>query len=515
VKVKFILDHKKQIITLVIIILLLNLQPNSHLENRSVLFLNDDTDNSWTRILMQEQELLHPDMYLMNDTIIILGDYGDNVHTYETYVAKYNTNGSNLWDFRVEDELDVKYQKSVVDSENNIYVSTLVGNNFGGKIMLLKLDQYGEQLYVKFINESLECTIDSMTKDLNDSIYITGHDLQNDKGYLLKVDVDGNLLNSIFLNDTAFYHELLIDDYNNLYVSGSLPDVYEDPWCSGAPLYKFNSTCSLLWKLELQNSKDSFRFLNIDEQENALVAYYQFSSIYSRYNLYILKLNSTGEINREIKILSNYKERGINWNCWVWYINNTYLFYNTFDETYLVNIDNDCNLKWNLSIQQYLKTEYFAPERFGPPIESVYDSNGSIYLIYRYRSSETRGDYQRDIGILQLNKLGVVNSRYYWGGSYIDDVSTVIIDSQDNLFLIVVYEYINIWNAYWYVSIFIKNPYSGWYPPSLEEFDIGLIFVYSFLGASSALSIVIAINIIRRNIDKNLNKSRNESNQSN
>ena len=503
---KFLQYRKKTIIPMIFSIMLLSISipcySNNLLDNRNVLSLKSEADDSWSRILIQNENLKNPDMYLMNGDIIILGGTSDfpnylRFADYDIYVAKYNTNGLNLWDYRLEHELYVEYKGFVVDSENNIYVSILVADSssfsYSGKIMLLKLDQNGEQLFVKYVEEFPNCNIDSMIIDLNDSIYMTGDDYQSSNDYLLKIDSNGNFINSIFLNDTATDHELFIDDYNNLYVSGSPFRDYNDPSGSGSPLYKFNSTGSLLWKSELENSKDSFRFLNTDEQENVLAEFYQYYSINSTYNLYLVKLNSTGEINHEMKILSDNTDLYdvYIWNINIWYLNSTYLFYHIGNdvgvETYLINYDYNCNLKWNVSIQYYVNPKILS---YYQRIKSTYDSNGSIYLVYNLRVG--------DIAFLQLNKFGEVTSHFYWGGSNDDKYSEIIIDSQDNFYLITVCEYVNIWNVYKDISIFIKNPLSGGYPPSLEEFDINMIFVISSLGVSSIFSIIITMEIHRK-----------------
>ncbi|MCJ7648387.1 MAG: hypothetical protein MUP85_07225, partial [Candidatus Lokiarchaeota archaeon] len=103
-----------------------------------------------------------------------------------------------------------------------------------------------------------------------------------------------------------------------------------------------------------------------------------------------------------------------------------------------------------------------------------------------------------DIEILKINKSGGVISQDYWGGPNIERPTEIIIDSHDNLYLIADCEYVNFWNAHKDISILIKNPQSGGYPPTIEELDIKMIFVFSSLGASSTLSIIITIHIIRR-----------------
>jgi len=81
--------------------------------------------------------------------------------------------------------------------------------------------------------------------------------------------------------------------------------------------------------------------------------------------------------------------------------------------------------------------------------------------------------------------------------------------------LIAVCEYVNFWGVQRDISIFIKNPLPRGHPPSINELDIEMIFVFSFLGVSSTFSLIITICYVRRNKTiAGINQKRNELDKS-
>jgi hypothetical protein len=460
---------------------------NLHDINR-LISLNDNNNDSWSRIPMDNKRILNPNLHILNDSIIVAGYYSDDVHhDYDIIAIKYNINGTKLWEFRLEDDLIGTLQGSVVDQDNNIDLFIIVANfpyysTFWGQLLFVKVNQNGELIFSKYIHELPDCGIDSVSLDSNNSIYITVEDFQNDTTSLVKLDSHGNFLFSISFDDGEFY-QVFIDNFSNLFIS---PKYLSD---KGA-LYKFNKNGTLIWKKEPVD-KELFLYLKSDTLGNAFVIYRKDYSINSTIALYLMKFNSSGEILNETEIIYGedsdlgYRLSSIKSYC---SNNNTYLFFD--DEKYILKYDNKCELKWNKSVDGYMNSNIFSWYRI------ISDSNENVYIISN--SNENLIQKEVDIAILRINNNGDFDSQIFWGGNNDERDFEVGLDSQNNLYLLVKSEYVNFWKEHIDLSVLVKNPLDGGFPPPIERIDIGLIFVFTTLGVTGAISIVICMRIIRK-----------------
>jgi len=459
---------------------------NSHDEN-GLIILNDNHNDSWSRIPLNNERIFNPNLHILNDSLIVAGYYSDDVHhDYDIIAIKYNINGTKLWEFRLEDDLIGTLEGSVVDQDNNIDLFIIVAN-FSyhlreGKLLFVKVNQNGELIFLKYINELPDCGIDSVSLDSDNSIYITVEDYQNHTTSLVKLNSYGSFLFSISFDDSEFC-QVFTDNFTNFFISPKAI-FYEEP------LYKFNKNGTLIWKKETAD-KESYLYLKSDTLGNVFVIYRKYYSINSTITLYLMKFNSSGEILNETKIIRgedtdlSYRLYSIRFYCSK---NSTYLFFD--DEKCILKYDNKCELVWNKSIEGYINSNIFSWYQI------ISDSYENVYITYN--SNENFIQKEMDIAILKINNDGDFVSQVYWGGNNDEEDFEVGFDSQNNFYLLVKSEHVNFWKEHIDVSVLVKNPLDGGFPPPIEKIDTGFIFIFTILGVASAISIIICIRIIRK-----------------
>jgi hypothetical protein len=460
---------------------------NNFHDKNGLISLNDNNNSSWSRIPLNNKRIFNPNLHVLNDSIILSGYYYDDAHhDYDIIVIKYHINGTKLWEFRFEDDLIGTLEGSVVDQDNNIDLFIMVAPYSyqlrRGKLLVVKVNQDGELLFSKYIHELPDCGIDSVSLDSNNSIYITVEDYQNHTTSLVKLDSYGSFLFSISFDDSEFC-QVFTDNFSNVFISPNAI-FYEEP------LYKFNKNGTLIWKKETAD-KELYLYLKSDNLGNAFVIYRKYYSINSSITLYLVKFDSSGEILNETKIICgedsdlSYRLYSIKYYC---SNTSTYLFFD--DEKCMLMYDNKCELKWNKSVEGYMNSNIFSWYRI------ISDSNENVYTVYN--SNENLIQKEVDIAILRINNNGDFDSQIYWGGNHDEADFEVGFDSQNNLYLLVKSEYVNFWKEHIDISVLVKNPLNGGFPPPIEKIDSGFIFVFTILGVTSTISIIICIRIIRK-----------------
>jgi len=429
--------------------------------------IDSENEDSWSVFVGGSDPILK----ILNDSFYIGS---------RTYIAKYDGSGTCLWEYRFTD-VDLVYFD--FDSKSNLCMIAWFDSNY----ILLKFNILRELLWFKIFDSDYD--INYLKVDLNDSIYISGTNYTNQKAFLLKFNHSGNLVWNKKLdayNRTNFVM-IEIDSNNCVYLWGP------------RYLFKYNSSGSMMWYKQLDINA-TFYSLKVYSDENIIVSGYTELPDYN-YDLWLLKLNSSGNITYQSNIVNNTDYRPVQ-NFQIFFLDNIYFYtdvsYYEYYEGFLLKFDINLNFCWNFSLTDYNIDYYYYYKSLDIGITSQQD----IAIIYTTRRAS------RDIGILKLNSSGQVITNYFWGGSYSDNINTIAIDSQDNLYMLCRCEYVNIWNNHIDRTVFVKNPKPNGIPPPYQQFDYRDIYIFSFLGITSIISIIAIISILL-----SVSKSRNNKSQ--
>ncbi|MFX0018155.1 MAG: hypothetical protein ACFFAK_05675 [Promethearchaeota archaeon] len=444
-----------------------------------------ENEDSWSVLIKPNESPAFPILKTINDSFYI----GYSIYSSDiAYVAKYDESGTNLWENRLTDVdlLDFNF-----DSKSNLYVlAKLIDRNY----ILLKFNILRELLWSKILDSGYE--IYSFKVDLNDSIYISGTNYTNPKAFLLKFNPSGNLVWNKTLdayNKTNFA-KIEIDSNNCVYLCGS------------RYLFKYNSSGSMIWYKQLDITA-RFYGLKVYSDENIIVNGYTELPDH-KYDLWLLKLNSLGNITYQTNFLNNTGHNSLQ-NFQIFFFDNIYIYtdipliregnYIIYSEQFLLKFDPNLSFCWNFSLADYNVRwgAYVTPLSLDIGVTSHQD----ICIIYNtYRESG-------DIGVLKLNSSGQIITNYFWGGSYYDYINAIAIDSQDNFYMLCTCEYVTDWNIHEDRIVFVKNPKPNGKPPPYQQIDYRDIYIFSFLGITSIISIIAIIFILR------VSKSRNSESQ--
>ena len=217
----------------------------------------------------------------------------------DTYIAKYDTNGSLVWTRQLDlsgyaNSTYIRASGVSVDTLGNIYVSAVssdstivregamsgsidnllsVSTNLPLSAYLLKFDQSGSQSWVKQIGSSGNNSALAVTTDANNNVYVSGetafkvfdgntgegapiYEDQSD-AYVSKFDGSGNQLWMKQFNRSTKDNALGLgtDANGNVYVSGGGSENIGYRWDTSAFLGNFDSSGNQLW---LQQTGSSF-----------------------------------------------------------------------------------------------------------------------------------------------------------------------------------------------------------------------------------------------------------------
>jgi hypothetical protein len=459
-----------------------NLNSSRHKNRLNI--LNDNYGESWSRIPLNNKRIFNPNLHVLNDSVIISGYYLDGPQNDRDIIAiKYHINGTKLWEFRLEDDdISGSLEGSLVDGDNNLDLFIIVPSSIG-KLLFLKIDEKGKLIFSKYIQELPYYLLKSVSLDSDNSIYITGDDLRNNTKSLVKLDSDGNFLYSIGFNDIEA-QKVLIDNFNNTYISP------ESVFFEG-PIYKLDKNSTILWKIGTGDD-NSCVYIKSDTGGNIFALYRKYYQSNSTITISLVKINSSGEILNRTKVISGKKsdlESRLHYIDFRYSYNNTYVIFE--DKVHILKYDDNCALQWNSSLKSYMNSFYFSWER-----PMLIDAFENIHVLYN--SFENPNQKGVDIGIITIDRNGSFVSQAFWGGNQYESDFIASLDSQNNIYLLATCGYVNIWNVPLDISVLVKNPLDGGFPPSIDKIDPGFIFVFTILGVSSSISVILCISIIRK-----------------
>jgi len=325
-----------------------------------------------------------------SDSIYVVGKtdsfgerYGDIV------LLKYDKVGNLEW----QRFWGSKYQDIgidlAIDNSSNLYVvggTTNPENNYYGQIILIKYDSNGNLLWSRNLTTNTHDLGVNIVLDSGLNIYIIGLTDSFQYGALilgtpiiLKFDNNGELLWNITLNDEFTYiRELCVDSCDNVYVNGVILNLTEYPSHFDFFISKYDKIGNLMWYKELVSSFNNAGLFDmiIDSFDNIYVTGNSFNNITSKYEILLMKLNSSGDQ--------------------IW--NSSFIINGFSSFGYHITLDNNSNI---LIIGKL----------------NTYWPNDTQFL-------------------LECDYSGVMISYETWGESYMENVNEIAINSLNEVFLV-------------------------------------------------------------------------------
>jgi len=279
--------------------------------------------------------------YFNSSTIDFGGGALANAGGDDIFLAKFDSNGNHLWSKRFGGS-DGDYSYSVsTDSLGNVYISGYfssssidfgrgaLGNAGGNDIFLAKFDSNGDNLWSKRFGGSNNDYNYSVSVDSSNNVYITGYyisssidfgggALTKDAGYniyLAKFDSNGNHIWSKRINGTSSgeISSVSVDSSNNVYITGSFigshiylgGNILDNAGGDDVYIAKFDSNGNHKWSKTFGGtSNDRGYFLSLDNSNNVyLTGHFSSSTIdfgggaltnSGYYDTYLAKFDSDG-----------------------------------------------------------------------------------------------------------------------------------------------------------------------------------------------------------------------------
>jgi len=213
-------------------------------------------------------------IYLTGGTMGDLG--GANAGNYDPWVAKYDSQGNQLWLQQFGTNNDDYSNGVAVDGAGNVYLTGRV-NVPGTEVWIAKYDPQGNQLWLQQFGSAYGQYSHSVTVDLDGNIYLTGKidgiGYEDYDAWVAKYDPQGNQL---WLQQFGSYNE----DVSNRVVTDAAGNVYLTGWTSGdlgganagivkAWVAKYDSSGNQLWLQQIgTNTYDYSNDVAVDSTGN-------------------------------------------------------------------------------------------------------------------------------------------------------------------------------------------------------------------------------------------------------
>ena len=218
----------------------------------------------WSKVLGGIQIEQGYDLAVQGDSAIIIvgftNSYGNG--GYDGYVIKTDTAGNLLWEKTIGgNDWDFLYSISLLSDGSAILCGkTFSFSNGGYDGYIVKIDSQGNQVWSSHVgglgDESLNSCIVS-----GNNIFLVGTSRlpnnTNTTGYLVKMDLNGNILNQFFYTGEGNDGLNCIKNFNgNLLIGGY--SQYPDSAKKDAWLFKVDTVGNIIWNSISNNSEDDF-----------------------------------------------------------------------------------------------------------------------------------------------------------------------------------------------------------------------------------------------------------------
>ncbi|GAF76430.1 unnamed protein product, partial [marine sediment metagenome] len=342
---------KLLVLTILTFVLLAYFNQNFHVdlrvEHSGNISINTADNNSWATII-HENRILNSKLKVINSSIYVVG----YLEGYTTYITKYNSSGVKLWEYTWKRSDQTTPFDFIIDSDNYLYIAGRIYNpsNYSRGIFLLKINASGHLTWSKIINSSTYCNQILITLDLNNDLYISGHESYYDSGtvdsiFLLKFNDSGDILwnSDLDINETdPSIIEMHIDSGNNLIL-------YVGTFFSSQYLIKYNSSGSTMWYKEWGEDDTSGRSKVISGDDIIITGFTYYQNNHTA-DVWIMKINSSGFTINKTK-MGNYEDGWWFWEESLWYyddFNNTYFLMGYYmDGPILFKINTNLKVAWN------------------------------------------------------------------------------------------------------------------------------------------------------------------------
>jgi len=367
-----------------------------------------------------------------SDNIYVAGTTGSfGAGKEDMYVVKYDKSGNKKWDITWGGEKDDGCVGMVLDSSTNLY---LAGNS-GDDMCLVKYNSSGIQQWNRTWDGDRNYErCQTIAMDSLENIYVAGQARFGDM-YIAKYDKFGNCKWNRTWSKKKFnsVSGIVLDSLNNIYISGNTQTY--DTLSADLYLVKYNNSGTHLWNLTWGGTKTEFGSgIIIDSYDNIYVTGITSSFESESWDMFLVKYNKSGRQlwNRtwggsegdecsEIALDSS---------------NNIYIGGET--GSFGAGWDDMCLVKYNSSGTQLWNRTWGGgnPERCNAIIldslDNIYIAGGTSSFGQGYFNMPTRID---DMTIVKYNSLGTQQWNCTWGSSDRDTCSEVALDSSNNIYL--------------------------------------------------------------------------------
>lgn len=454
------------IVFLMLYIISLNQTYSSTAYYNNIILSSDDNADSWSRKIKSGPQLSNFFIEIIDNHTYVIGSIGEYYTRDDIYLAKFDSSGAKVWEQTWDGAKYEHIKGYAIDTDNNIYITGISNlqafySGIAGSIFLLKYNTNGNLLWSKTLDPvgSNEYWIHSIQTDLNDSIYISSatDTYSIYKALITKLNSSGNVFWTQVIELSGGLGDFILDSVGNMYL-------YDQRHRNlNSTLIKLNASGSRQWDY---NVGDLYcDHMKIDFEDN----------IFLTGDLSIMKINTSGNLTEKIVCASE----GSSTPFRVWFLDNIFVLIGSSLFEYNYSLDS----KWNFTFGNEVLIERTVNFKFG------ITSDHKMYLIY--------GDWG-DLTILRFNSSGTILSNFKWGGSYQFRLFDIIIDNQDNLYMVCMVAYENIWNENTFLAFLVKNPKIDLIALYLEQLiEDGEIFIFSLFGVACFISVVLVFTTLK------------------
>jgi hypothetical protein len=211
-----------------------------------------------------------------NDNTYVTGSTKNSLGTYDVFIAKYNTSGTQVWIKQFGTSSDEEAYKITADSSGNIYVTgytngSLPGfTNLGGSdAFVAKYNSSGTQLWLKQFGFSSNDNAKGISTDNSGNVYITGYTdgivPNSSDAFIAKYNTSGTQLwlKEFGSSGSDYGKGVSTDSSGNAYVVGytngslggnisaGLSDVF---------ITKYNASGTQIWTKQIGSSVDDYGY---------------------------------------------------------------------------------------------------------------------------------------------------------------------------------------------------------------------------------------------------------------
>ncbi|MFX1572290.1 MAG: hypothetical protein ACFFB0_06040 [Promethearchaeota archaeon] len=225
------------------------------------------------------------------DNIYIAGSTFSNGSKF-SYLLKFNNEGILEWEQIWEGvEGFASCYGMTIDSSDNIYITGLI---YGYDIFLVKYNKDGNQLWNRTWGKSGDDCVYSIITDSSNNVYLGGSTDFDD--LLLKFSSSGDLLSNTTWKSLSFYDALVSDSLNNVYTIGKRCNEYNQNYCN-ITLVKFDTNGTRLWNVSCIETDilGGTLSLIIDDLNNLYLTGSEMLDQYE-FDMFIMKFDSSGNL---------------------------------------------------------------------------------------------------------------------------------------------------------------------------------------------------------------------------